>query len=164
MAARMRCTVQVCTIAWGQVASIASGNPVSPMPLWMSSRVRALVGGCRRGLGCDEGEDLAGDVALEAADRLAAGFALGEASLQVVLGAGIPAQPGQGDPVERGVGLAVTAAVGPQPLGLAGGRFDGAGSAERSVGALAAQSLGARPPLGTAHSRHRTGGVGSGML
>jgi hypothetical protein len=30
MAARIRCTVQVCTVACGQVASIASGNPVSP--------------------------------------------------------------------------------------------------------------------------------------
>src|SRR5262245_50774924 len=30
MAARMRCTTQVCTVACGQVASIASGNPDSP--------------------------------------------------------------------------------------------------------------------------------------
>ena len=30
MHARIRWTTQVCTLVWGQVASIASGSPVSP--------------------------------------------------------------------------------------------------------------------------------------
>lgn len=30
MLARIRCTTQVCTVAFGQVAAIASGKPVSP--------------------------------------------------------------------------------------------------------------------------------------
>ncbi len=30
MAVRIRCTTQVCTVDWGQVASMASGKPVNP--------------------------------------------------------------------------------------------------------------------------------------
>ena len=55
--------------------------------------------------------DLAGDVSLEAADGFPAGFAFGDAAGEVVAGTGIPAQAGQGDAVERGVGLAVTPAI-----------------------------------------------------
>src|SRR4051794_16999384 len=97
MALRITWTTQVCTTASGNTEVMASGRPVRPMPLWMSSCVRGLVGEARRDLGCDEGEDLAGDVALQATDRLAAGLALGKASSQVVLGARVPPQPGQGD-------------------------------------------------------------------
>src|SRR5512133_915486 len=117
MAARIRCTVQVCTMLCGQVASIASGKPVSPMPLWMSSGGRLCCDGWG---GAEESEDLAGDVAFEAADYLAAGLAFGEASLQVGLGIGVPTEPGESDPVEGGVGFAVAAAVEPPPLALAG--------------------------------------------
>jgi hypothetical protein len=38
------------------------------------------------------------------------GFAFGDAAGEVVLGAGVPAQSGQGDAVERGVDLSVAAA------------------------------------------------------
>jgi len=37
VAARIRCTVQVCTVVCGQVASMASGNPVSPSRHTMST-------------------------------------------------------------------------------------------------------------------------------
>src|SRR5918997_879604 len=58
-------------------------------------------------------------LALEAADRFAAGFAFGDAAGEVVAGAGVPAQPGQGDAVERGVGLAVATTVEPATAGSA---------------------------------------------
>ena len=70
------------------------------------------------------------------------GLALGEASLQVVLGARIPAQAGEHDGVEGGVGLPVAAAVETAALGLAGGRLDGAGAAQGREGRLAVESLG----------------------
>src|SRR5262249_6832224 len=85
------------TMACGHTFSTTSGRPFSPMPLWMSSDRR-------RGLGGEQGVDLAGDVALKTADGFAASFAFGQTALQVVLGALVPAEPGQGDPVEGGVG------------------------------------------------------------
>jgi hypothetical protein len=75
------------------------------MPLWMSSRV-----GLRwLGSGLDELVDLAGDVAFKAA----AGFALRHASGEVGAAAGLPAESGEHDRVQRAVGLPVTAAVEP---------------------------------------------------
>jgi hypothetical protein len=41
-------------------------------------------------VGCDDPIDFAGDVALEAADGFAAGFAFGDAANEVVAGAGVP--------------------------------------------------------------------------
>src|SRR6266581_1537399 len=59
------------------------------------------------------GEHLPGDVALQTADDLLLGLALLETPRHVVLGLLVVAQPHQHDPVQRGVGLAVTAAVAP---------------------------------------------------
>jgi len=56
-------------------------------------------------------EDLSSDVALEAADDLLGGLALGDPPCHVVLGRLVPAQPHHHDAVQRGVGLAVAAAV-----------------------------------------------------
>jgi len=50
-------------------------------------------------------------------------------------------QPGVGDRPQSGVGLAVTAAVGPQPGGLARGRLDRAGATQRGEGGLAGQPV-----------------------
>ena len=66
--------------------------------------------GLRLGLG-DDLVDLAGDVAFQAADGFTAGLALGDASVDVGAGAGVPAQAGQDDGVERGVGLPVARGV-----------------------------------------------------
>jgi hypothetical protein len=55
--------------------------------------------------------ELAGDGAFEATDGFAAGLALGDGSVEVVAGVGVPAQAGQDDGGERGVGLPVAAAV-----------------------------------------------------
>ena len=82
--------------------------------------------------------DLASDVSLEAADGLAAGFAFGDAAGEVVAGACVPAQPGQGDAVEGGVGLSVAAAVEAATAGLAGGCFQRVDAAQGCEGGLAA--------------------------
>ena len=52
----------------------------------------------------DVAVNLAADVALEAADGLAAGLSFGDAASDVVLGSFVPTQAGDGDRVERGVG------------------------------------------------------------
>jgi hypothetical protein len=83
-----------------------------------------------RGWEGDDLVDLAGDVSLEAADGFAAGFAFGDAAVEVVAGAGVPAQPGQGDAVERGVGLPVAAAIESATAGFARGRFQRADAAQ----------------------------------
>jgi hypothetical protein len=74
--------------------------------------------------------ELSCDVAFQTADDLAPGHAFGCASLQVGLGAFIPAQAGLDDAVEGGVGLSVAAAVQAPSLGLAGGLFDRADAAQ----------------------------------
>ncbi|GHE77163.1 hypothetical protein GCM10017778_73580 [Streptomyces vinaceus] len=82
------------------------------MPLWMSSRQD--VGG---GAG-DEPVDLACDVAVEAAECFASGLAFGDASVDVVAGAGVPSETSRYAGVEGGVGLPVSAAVEATALGL----------------------------------------------
>src|SRR6266516_812820 len=59
------------------------------------------------------GGHLPGHVALQTADDLFLGLALLETLRHVVLGLLVVAQPHQHDPIQRGVGLAVTAAVEP---------------------------------------------------
>src|SRR6266511_2313552 len=87
-------------------------------------------------------EDFSGHVALEAADDLLLGLALGGAPGEVVAGGLVPAQPHDHDPVERGVGLAVAAAVEPIPAGLAGGGLDGGAAAQRGERGFAAEPAG----------------------
>jgi len=53
----------------------------------------------------------------------------------------IPAQAGQRDAIQRGVGLPVTAAVEAAALGLARGRLDRADAAQRGEASLAAEVL-----------------------
>src|SRR5215208_4284287 len=125
-------------------AQEASGNQsVTTRPSGVPSRcsyrgssggrvLRLLVVGLAEG-----GEDLAGDVALEAPHDLSAGPALGGAAGGVVAGGLVPAQSDEHDPVEGGVGLPVAAAVEPMPDGLAGGRLDRAGTAQRREGGVA---------------------------
>jgi hypothetical protein len=86
---------------------------------------------------------LAGDVALDAADDLLTGLALSGAPGGVVAGGLVVAQPHDHDAVQRGVGLAVAAAVEPVPAGLAGGGLHRGGAAQRDERGLAAQPLGA---------------------
>ena len=76
---------------------------------WRARRRSAPWGGLGR-VG-EEPVDLACDVAFEAADDLAAGFAVGASALGVVDGALVDAQQGDGDAPQGVVGLAVVAAV-----------------------------------------------------
>ena len=57
--------------------------------------------------------DLAGDVTLQAADDLRLGFPFGRAALGVGAGGRVRAQPGEHDPPQGMIGLAVTAGVEP---------------------------------------------------
>src|SRR4029453_10895901 len=76
-------------------------------------------------------EDLTGDVALQAAQDLLFGLALGGAPCHVVAGGRVPAQPDDHDSVQRRVGLPVTTPVQPMPSSLAGGGLHRRGAAER---------------------------------
>src|SRR5512133_1699908 len=61
--------------------------------------------------GLEEVPDAAGEVALEAPERFAVGLALGAFAGEVVARVGVAAGAGDGDAVDRGVELAVAAAV-----------------------------------------------------
>src|SRR5829696_1225153 len=74
---------------------------------------RCLGGEC--GAGVEGAVELAGDVALEAAPDLTAGFALGGAAGDVVLGRRAAPHAGHGDGVDRAVQGPVSAAVEPMP-------------------------------------------------
>src|SRR5215216_1938180 len=84
---------------------------------------------------------LASDVALEAADDLAFGLALGGAALGVAAGAVAVAQAADGDHVQGAVGVAVTAVVEAVACRAPGGRWDRAGTAERRERGIAAEAL-----------------------
>ena len=59
----------------------------------------------------DEREDFAGDVALQAANGLELGVALGDALCDIGLGFGVGPKPADGDDVQRAVGGPVAASV-----------------------------------------------------
>jgi hypothetical protein len=69
--------------------------------------------------------DLAGDVALEAADDVASAEALGLAALGVGAGGGVPAESADGDAVEGGVGGSVAGSVEAVSVGVSAGCGDG---------------------------------------
>ena len=86
--------------------------------------------------------DFAGDVAFEAADGVAGGFAFAGAPRGVGLGAGVVAEADHGDAPEGLVGVAVAAAVEAVAGGLPAGGLDGAGAAEGGEGCVAVEALG----------------------
>src|SRR5581483_2619412 len=91
------------------------------------------------GLGCvargdDEAVDLPRDVPFEAADDLSARLSLGKAAPHVLLGAAVPAQSAEDNPVEGSVGLSITTSVQPPTLGLAGGCLNRTGATQGSKG------------------------------
>src|SRR3954471_18789834 len=102
-----------------------------------------------RGGGCGEaGEvgvegvvDLAGDVALEAADDFGLGLALAAAALGVGAGAGAVAQAADRDHVEGAVGVAVAAVVEPVAGRASAAGRDRAGAAERGKRGLAVEAV-----------------------
>jgi hypothetical protein len=81
--------------------------------------------------------DAAGEVAFEAADRFAGALALGAFAVEIVAGLGVAAGAGDGDAVDRGVDLAVAAAVEAVAVGRAGADGDwcqAGGARELGVG------------------------------
>ena len=91
------------------------------------------------GGGAEVGIDLAGDVALQAADDFFLGFSFGCAAFGVGAGSRVRAQAGEHDPPQGVVGLAVAAGVEPAADGLARGCRDRGGAAQVRPGGLAAQ-------------------------
>ena len=89
--------------------------------------------------------DLAGDVALQAADDLCLGQAFGGAPFGVGAGRRVRAHPGDHDAPQGVVGLPVTTGVEAVPFGLAGGGRDRGGAAQVRPGGFAAQPFGVVP-------------------
>src|SRR5215216_4794021 len=93
--------------------------------------------------GLQEVPDAAGEVAFEAAEGFAGGLAFGPFAVEVGAGLGVAAGAGDGDAVDRGVDLAVAAAVEAVPVGAAGadrdrGEAGGAGQLGRGGESLRA--------------------------
>ena len=82
---------------------------------------------------------MAGEVALEEADGVAAGFAFGEAAGDVVLGGGVVQSPVEDDGVEGAVELAVTAAAEPMSGSLTAGGGDRGDAGEPREGCFGAK-------------------------
>src|SRR5688500_8398806 len=72
----------------------------------------------------EDAEEVAGDVALEAALDLSVGLALGSAPFRVGAGGGVVAEPAENDDVEGPVELAVPEAIEPVAGGHARRRGD----------------------------------------
>src|SRR6266545_5785436 len=88
-----------------------------------------------RGGRLQQAPDVAGEVALEAADRFAGGLAFAASAFDVGAGLGVAAGAGDDDAVQRGVDLAVAALVEALSLGVAGAGRDrrDAGGARASL-------------------------------
>ena len=100
------------------------------MPLcWSSCH---LSRGCCVGGAAEIAENLAGDVAFEAADNRGLALPLGRATAQVIQGWLMAAHAGYDHAVKGGVGLAVAAVVEPVPVCLAAGCRAGATPAPSS--------------------------------
>src|SRR5690242_9824906 len=90
----------------------------------------------------EEGEELARDVALEAADGLELRVALSDAPGDVSLGPRVCPQPADGDDVQGAVCCPVAAAVEAMAVGLAGRGWDRADAAEGCETGFGVQALG----------------------
>ncbi len=103
--------------------------------------------------GAQMGVDLAGDVPLEAADDLLLGQAFLWAPGGVGAGGGAGAHPGDHDPPQGMVGLAVPARIEAVPTDLPGRGRDRRGPAQVRPGGLAAQPPGVVPGGGERQGR-----------
>src|SRR3954447_15865620 len=104
----------------------------------VNGRDEARLAGCRR----ESSIDLAGEVALETADDLPLGQALGGAAGDVVDGRLVPAHAHDHRPVEGSVGLPVAAAVkAVAAVGATGAGGDGAGAAHLREGGFGADPV-----------------------
>src|SRR5829696_7296069 len=114
------------------------------MLLWFGKWVRGTVlddqGGQRV-------EDLAGDVALQAADDLGLRQAFVGAALGVGAGAGVVAEAAKNDNVERVVGATVAAAIEPVAVGASAAGGDRCGAAEVREGGFGLDPVKLSPAL-----------------
>src|ERR687898_1523288 len=108
-------------------------------PFCVSSGDRALVD--LASALADQREQLARDVALQAADRLELGMALGDALGHVGLGPRIRPKPADGDDVQRAVGGPVTPSVQAMAGRLARGGGHGTDAAQRREAGFRSQAL-----------------------
>src|ERR687898_2738213 len=108
-------------------------------PFCVSSGDRALVD--LASALADQREQLARDVALQAADRLELGMALGDALGHVGLGSRIRPKPADGDDVQRAVGGPVTPSVEAMAGRLARGGGHGADPAQPREAGFRSQAL-----------------------
>src|SRR5829696_7510841 len=97
------------------------------MLLWSGKWVRGTVLGDQHGQGV---EDLAGDVALQAADDLGLRQAFVSAALGLGACGGVLAEAAKNDNVERVVGATVAAAIEPVAVGASAAGGDRCGAAE----------------------------------
>ena len=102
-------------------------------------------------------ENVARDVALEAAENLALGEALGGAPAGVCLSALVAAHPGHGDPPEGTVSLAVASLVEPVAGGFARGSGQRCNTAEGREGRLGTEPLG----IVASHDQEGAGDLGT---
>jgi hypothetical protein len=87
--------------------------------------------------------DATGEVALEAADGLAGALAFLAFAVEVGLCLGVASRTGDGDAMQRGVDLAVPAAIEAMAVGLAGADRDRRHAGGAGELGLAAEALGA---------------------
>src|SRR3954453_19106468 len=93
--------------------------------------------------GLEEVPDAAGEVAFEAADGFFGALAFGAFAGDVVLRLGVAAQAGGGDAMDRGVDLAVAAAVQAVAVGLAGTDRDRSDAGRAGELGIACEAVGA---------------------
>src|SRR3954447_24252387 len=101
--------------------------------------------------------ELAGDVALEAADGFGFGLAFGAAPLEIATSRGIVGEAGDHDAPEGAVGLTVAAAAESMPLLFAARRIEWRGSTESGEGSVVVDPTGVL----TGGDEQRAGGVGA---
>src|SRR5215211_284404 len=93
----------------------------------------------------EQAEEVAGEVALEATDRLAHALALGSPPLDVGDRRRVVLAPRDDDRVQRAVELPVAAGVEPVAKDEAGGGGDRSGAGEAGKGGVAAEAAAVRP-------------------
>src|SRR5262249_57869858 len=107
----------------------------------------------------EHAEEVAGEVALEATDRLAHALALAGLALDVADSRTVVLAAADDDRVQHAVELPVAAWVEPVAEDAAGGGGDRGGPGEASGGGLRAESARVRPPA--PHRRRRGRGAGT---
>lgn len=105
----------------------------------------SMLGGSHFCRALQRGEDLAGNVAFEAADDFDLAHSFAGAVEHVRFRSMVVTEPDYNDAMERSIGLAVTAAVQAVPVGLARGSRYRTHPTQRGKGSLGAETFGIAP-------------------